>query len=56
MQGGYPTGSAFKPITATAALEEGLIEPDTIFNDTGSFDVGGLVLHNAGGPRTGRST
>jgi penicillin-binding protein 2 len=53
IQGGYPTGSAFKPITATAALEEGLIEPDTIFNDTGSFDVGGLVLHNAGGAAYG---
>ena len=30
------------------------IEPDTIFNDTGSFDVGGLVLHNAGAARGDR--
>jgi penicillin-binding protein 2 len=52
-QGGYPTGSSFKPIIATAALEEGLIEPDTIFSDTGSFDVGGTVLHNAGGAANG---
>jgi penicillin-binding protein 2 len=52
-QGGYPTGSAFKPITATAALEEGLIEPGTIFNDTGSLDIGGLVVHNAGGAANG---
>jgi penicillin-binding protein 2 len=52
-QGGYPTGSSFKPITATAALEEGLIEPGTIFNDTGSLDIGGIVVHNAGGAANG---
>jgi penicillin-binding protein 2 len=52
-QGGYPTGSAFKPITATAALEDGLIRSDTIFDDTGSLDVGGLVVHNAGGAANG---
>jgi penicillin-binding protein 2 len=52
-QGGYPTGSAFKPITATAALEDGLISPDTIFDDTGSLDIGGLVVHNAGGAANG---
>ncbi len=52
-QGGYPTGSAFKPITATAALEEGLIEPGTVFNDTGSLDIGGIVVHNAGGAANG---
>jgi penicillin-binding protein 2 len=52
-QGGYPTGSSFKPIIATAALEEGLIEPETIFNDTGSLDVGGTILQNAGGAANG---
>jgi penicillin-binding protein 2 len=48
-QGGYPTGSAFKPITATAALENHLIAPNTIFNDTGSLKLdNNLTLHNAG--------
>jgi penicillin-binding protein 2 len=49
IQGGYPTGSTFKPITAVAALESGVITPDTPFTDGGSFALGGgLVLHNAG--------
>jgi penicillin-binding protein 2 len=52
-QGGYPTGSAFKPITATAALEDHLISPSTIFNDTGSLDIGGITIHNAGGSANG---
>jgi penicillin-binding protein 2 len=49
IQGLYPTGSAFKPITATAALQNHLIAPDTIFNDTGSLRIdANQVLHNAG--------
>jgi penicillin-binding protein 2 len=49
IQGLYPTGSTFKPITATAALEHDLIEPETIFNDTGRLKLDdNLTLHNAG--------
>jgi penicillin-binding protein 2 len=49
IQGLYPTGSTFKPITATAALEHKLIEPNTIFNDTGSLKLDdNLTLQNAG--------
>ncbi len=48
IQGLYPTGSSFKPITATAALQDHLISPNTIFNDTGTLKVDILTLHNAG--------
>ncbi len=49
IQGLYPTGSTFKPITALAALDSGAITQNEIITDGGSFDLGdGNVLHNAG--------
>jgi penicillin-binding protein 2 len=45
-QGLYPTGSAFKPIVAEAALATGLITPWSSIPCTGSLTVGNVVFHN----------
>ena len=49
IQGGYPVGSTFKLVTATAALEGGLITPDTALYDPGYLKVGGVTFKNAEG-------
>jgi penicillin-binding protein 2 len=40
ISGQYPPGSTYKLIVAAAALEEGIITPDTKFYCDGSFDFG----------------
>jgi penicillin-binding protein 2 len=52
-QGLYPTGSTFKLITATAALEGGLITPTTALFDPGFLEVGGVRFENAEGVHHG---
>jgi penicillin-binding protein 2 len=51
--GTYPTASTFKLITSIAALEEGVITPDTIVDDTGSVTYGNVTFQNAGGVANG---
>jgi penicillin-binding protein 2 len=48
-----PTGSTFKPITATAALQSGAWSLSETFDDTGQFCVSGQCRHNAGGAAYG---
>jgi penicillin-binding protein 2 len=45
----YPIGSTFKVVTAAAGLTAGLITPDTVYVDTGTYSEGALVRRNAGG-------
>jgi penicillin-binding protein 2 len=53
IQGLYPTGSTWKLITATAALEENLIETGTVLVDDGGHSVGTSFFSNAGGASYG---
>jgi penicillin-binding protein 2 len=48
IQSAGPTGSTFKPITATAALESGAWSVGDIFDDTGQFCISGQCRHNSG--------
>jgi penicillin-binding protein 2 len=48
IQSAGPTGSTFKPITATAALESGAWSVNDIFDDTGQFCISGQCRHNSG--------
>ena len=50
---GYPTGSTFKPITALAAVDSGIITPSTLLNDPGVFRYGGREFKNARDARFG---
>jgi len=43
----YPTGSIFKPFTALAALDSGILSTGQIINDTGRFEIGDQVKRNA---------
>ncbi|HEX9547017.1 MAG TPA: penicillin-binding transpeptidase domain-containing protein, partial [Acidimicrobiales bacterium] len=45
LQGLYAPGSNFKLVTATAGLQAGIISPDAIFNDTGSYTVGPVTFY-----------
>lgn len=53
LQGRYPPGSAFKPLVAAAALQEGVVTPGSPFQDEGTYVAGGYQVRNFGGNRYG---
>jgi len=46
--GQYAPGSTFKLVTATAALDNGVIGPNDTINDTGVFSIGGKDFGSTG--------
>ncbi len=54
--GRYPPGSTFKVVTATSALENGLFDANSSFDDTGSFETPGGDIRNFGGRTFGQHT
>ena len=43
----YEPGSVFKVLVVAAAIDAGLVAPDTVYNDQGWIEVGGRVIRNA---------
>lgn len=46
VSGAYPPGSVFKLVTALAALQEGVIDENTVVDDQGTLKVGGSEFAN----------
>ncbi len=49
VSGQYEPGSTFKILTMAAALDSGLVTPQTPFMDGGAVEVGGIVIRNWSG-------
>jgi peptidoglycan glycosyltransferase len=54
VQSGYPPGSTFKVVTATAALDSGRYTPQSFVDGKSPKEIGGVPLTNFGGQDFGR--
>jgi cell division protein FtsI/penicillin-binding protein 2 len=52
----YEPGSTLKTLTMSAAIDQGIVTPNTTMEDTGVAVVGGAVIHNWNGLGNGTST
>jgi penicillin-binding protein 2 len=48
-QGVYAPGSTFKLVTSLAMVQSGIRDPNFVFDDTGSVNIGGRTFENANG-------
>jgi len=53
-QGLYIPGSIFKTVTASAALQSGVAQPDTVYRDEGALTVGSRVIPEQNRPDNNR--
>lgn len=52
----FEPGSSFKPITMSAAVDSGVITPNTTYNDTGEVRVSGYTIRNFNEKANGTQT
>jgi peptidoglycan glycosyltransferase len=56
VQSGYPPGSTFKVVTATAAIDSGRFTPQSLVDGKSPKEIGGVPLTNFGGRDFGQVT
>jgi peptidoglycan glycosyltransferase len=49
----YPPGSSFKIVTAADALDAGVVTPESVFVDRGTYKVGSFLVHDDSGESNG---
>ena len=55
VQSGYPPGSTFKVVTATAAIDSGRFTPQSFVDGKSPKEIDGVPLTNFGGRASGGS-